>query len=245
MKKIFFKHLNIKKRKITGRTSFGNLVLYNRGGEHKKIIRIIDIKNYIWYIKGWILTLDYDPIKNTLINLVLYLNGLCAYSLAIKNVFVGYRIWINFNAYLTIGDKTTLQFVNNKIVVSNLELYNKKYVQYVKTNNNFAKIIIKLLKFSLIKLKSKIIIKINNYNIITLGSIYNYDNLAYKKASSFRYQGWRPHVRGVAKNPVDHPLGGGQGKTSGGRPSCNFKGNFLKGQKTRKKNRYDKINLKR
>jgi ribosomal protein L2 len=90
---------------------------------------------------------------------------------------------------LTIGDKTTLQFVNNKIVVSNLELYNKKYVQYVKTNNNFAKIIIKLLKFSLIKLKSKIIIKINNYNIITLGSIYNYDNLAYKKASSFRYQG--------------------------------------------------------
>jgi len=223
------------KRKITGRASRGNLILYNRGGCIKKQFRIIDNKNYIWYVKGIVINLEYDPTRYSLLQLIIYTNGIMTYSLALNETKVGHMILTSPSKYLRYGDRTNLLGLKGKFILSNIELYFNGITQYAKTFGNYSKINIRLKSYSLIKLRSKEVIKLYNENIITLGSIKIYQSCYYKKASYFRYKGWRPHVRGVAKNPVDHPLGGGQGKTSGGRPSCNFRGRFVKGTKKKEK----------
>jgi len=199
------------------------------------MFRIVDTKNYIWYIRGIITGVEYDPTRYSLLHLIIYSNGILTYNLAISENKIGQTVSINLDKYLQCGNKINLLETKRNFLISNIEIYSKKRAQYIKTYGNYGKIIVKFLLYSLIKLKSKEIIRLNNDNIITLGSIHEYKLKFYKKASYFRYKGWRPHVRGVAKNPIDHPLGGGQGKTSGGRPSCNFSGKCIKGQKSKKK----------
>lgn len=245
-KKKSIKYLKFGIKNITGRNNSGKLVLYRRWGGHKKNLRMLDLSSYIWNIYGIILRFEYDPIRNSFISLILYGNGILTYKLSIKNTGVGVLIWSKNTSYLLPGYTSYIKNFKSGLIINSIALKINFKSQYIRTFNNFAKILTKLDKSTLIKLKSKEIMSINNNCLVILGIIYNKNqqDIKYKKASYYWYKGWRPFVRGVAMNPIDHPHGGGQGKTSGGRPSVTPWGKYTKGIKTRRK-KNDKIYLKR
>lgn len=234
-KKKSFSNLTINKLRINGRNKKGSIVVYHRGGGVKRNYRIIDYKKFIWNIYGYIFRIEYDPNRNSLISLVIYTNGIFSYMLHIKNMNVGDRVlnkdfFINKNGYTT-----KLININLNIKINSIEIHYLKGAQYVRSAGSYAIITKHLYDSVILKLKNKRYIRIRSLNnIATIGmiSFAEYMFLIFKKAGYFRRKGWRPIVRGVAKNPIDHPHGGGQGKTSGGRPSVTPYGKLTKGKPT-------------
>lgn len=246
-KKKSIKYLSSGFKKITGRNKLGQLILYRRGGGHKKKYRQVDFNKYLWNVYGCILRCEYDPFRNIYINLIGYSNGILVYNLAISKLSIGMLVISKDSKYLGFGDTTFLNFIASGKYINSLEICENKGVKYIRACGNFAKLLIKYNKISLVRLRSKKILLIGLGCLATLGTLDTKKiiNNTYKKASYFRYKGWRPFVRGVAMNPIDHPHGGGQGKTSGGRPSSSPWGKYTKGIKTSKSSFYGKICLKR
>jgi large subunit ribosomal protein L2 len=223
MNKLIFKNFPLKKllksyKKITGKNNLGKLVLFKRGGGVKKKYRVIDFLKKFNNILGSIKRIDYNPLlKNSLI-LINYLNGVLVYNLFIKGVKVGFKI-NDYNSYLNLASTYYLNQIAPGYILSNIENIVNTKLKLVRAPGTKALLLGKDNGIANIKLpsgKTKLILTNCRVILGTLG--INLKKLKYKlKAGKNRLNNIRPTVRGVAMNPIDHPHGGGQGKTSGGR----------------------------
>ena len=235
------KKLILKKiiKSSTGRNNQGKITVRFRGGGHKRKYRQIDFKRNKIGISGVVKSIEYDPNRTANIALINYLDGEKAYIIAPIGLKLNDKIISGPTANIKIGNAKMLKDIPDGIEVHNIEMTPKKGAQIARSAGQFATIRAKELPNVLIKLSSGEIRKINGNCIATIGQVGNIDkiNISLGKAGRKRYLGRRPHVRGVAMNPVDHPMGGGEGKTSGGGHPVSPWGKLAKGGKTRKKNK--------
>jgi len=211
---IFVKKGSINRK--SGVNYSGKKTCRNRGFINKKKLRNIDYFRAFWHVKWLVLCYEYDPNRKSLLSLIQYFNQGFSYILSIDGLKLNTKI-INGNfIQLKIGASTLLKNIQKGIKISNLETFTKSGSKLIRSSSSWSKISNKGRLFSLVLLKSKKFKKLNNYNSCVIGSVFNFDfNLnKYKKASYYAYKGFRPKVRGVAMNPVDHPHGGGEGKKS-------------------------------
>lgn len=190
-KKKSIKYLSFNSKKITGRNNLGQLILYRRGGGHKRTYRQVDFNKYIWNVYGCVLRCEYDPFRNLYIHLVGYSNGILAYNLAISKLDVGMLIISKNSKYLGLGDTTFLNFIVSGKYINSLEICKANGMKYIRTCGNFAKLLIKYNKICLVRLRSKKILIINLECLATLGILESNKKtkVGYRKASYFRYKG--------------------------------------------------------
>jgi len=226
--------------KSGGRDSRGRLSIRNRGGGHKRLYRIIDFKRDKIDIPGSIETIEYDPNRSAFISLVKYRDGERRYVLAPLSLKIGQEV-ISSNTQVDIlpGNAMPLRFIPLGTIIHNIEMKKDKGGQIAKTAGAGAQILAKEGDYAQVRLPSSEIRKIHLDCRATIGQIGNLDhqNIAIGKAGRSRWMGWKPHVRGTAMNPVDHPHGGGEGKSKGGRHPVSPEGIPTKGYKTRQNKR--------
>jgi len=167
-------------------------------------------------IKGFICSFEYDPLRQTLISLISYSVGVFSYILSIEKTMIGMRLLSTYNDKIALGYVTSLHRIKINIKINCVEFYLFKGGKIARSNGSYCKIIKKTNFFNVIQLKSNRLQKINKWCFATIGIILNFNFylFRYKKAGLSRLKGFRPHVRGVAMNPIDHPYGGGEGKKS-------------------------------
>ena len=235
------KKLIIKKiiKSSTGRNNQGKITVRFRGGGHKRKYRRIDFKRNKIGILGIVKSIEYDPNRTANIALINYLDGDKSYIIAPVGLKLNDEIVSGPTANIKIGNAKMLKDIPDGVEIHNIEMTPKRGAQIVRSAGQFAIIRAKELPNVLIKLSSGEIRKFNGNCMATIGQVGNIDrmNISLGKAGRKRYLGRRPHVRGVAMNPVDHPMGGGEGKTSGGGHPVSPWGKLAKGGKTRKKNK--------
>lgn len=227
-------------KRISGRNNSGKITRYHRGGGTKKLHRLVDYNRFIWNIFGFVHRIEYDPKRNALLALVVYSNGIISYIIATENLSVGDCILAKENVVLKSGNLTFLGNIPIGFRICCVEFYPNAGAQLVRSAGTYATIISKLDTFVILKLKSGELRKFSSDCSAMLGTVSNFQYMYrdFKKAGYYRLKGWLPVVRGVAMNPVDHPHGGGQGKTAGGRPSVTPYGVITKGKPTRKRYSY-------
>lgn len=233
-KKSSFKQLTLEKRENAGRNNFGKITVYHRGAGCKKKSRVIDFKRFIWNIFAVVLKIEYDPTRNAFLALIIYSNGIITYIIAPDKLMVGNRIINKEINFISPGNTTFLQNVPIGARIHNLEFFSNRGAQLTRSAGSYSTIVSKLANWCVIKLKSSELRLLPGKTLATYGSVSNfqYTLRTFRFAGYYRKKGWRPHVRGVAMNPIDHPHGGGQGKTSGGRPSVTPYGKITKGKPT-------------
>jgi len=243
-----YKPLTVALRGKGGRNCTGRVTMRHRGGGHKRRLRIIDFKRDKYDMPANVLTIEYDPNRSARIALVEYQDGEKRYIICPAGLEVGASIISGDATDIKVGNSTTLRRIPPSTQIHNIELAKGKGGQIVRSAGSSAQIMAKEDKYAHIKLPSGEIrlIDINCY--ATIGQISNieHEGISLGKAGRSRWLGRRPKVRGVAMNPIDHPHGGGEGKSSGGRHPCTPWGKPTKGYKTRKKKkRSNKFILKR
>jgi len=226
--------------KSGGRNNKGHLSIRHRGGGHKKMFRIIDFRRDKLEIPGVVETLEYDPNRSSFISLIKYRDGERRYILAPMDMKVGQTI-VSSDQVVDIipGNATLLRHIPLGTVIHNIELLKNKGGQIVRTAGAGAQILAKEGAFAQVRLPSSEIRKIHMDCRATIGQVGNLDhqNISVGKAGRTRWKGWRPHVRGTAMNPIDHPHGGGEGRSKGGRHPVSPEGIPTKGFKTRSNKR--------
>ena len=234
--------------KSGGRDSRGHLSIRNRGGGHKQLYRIIDFKRDKINIPGFVETVEYDPNRSSFISLVKYKDGERRYILSPVGLAVGQEV-VSSDAQVDIlpGNAMPLRFIPMGTVIHNIELRKDKGGQVAKSAGTGAQILAKEGDYAQVRLPSSEIRKIHLDCRATIGQIGNMDhqNISIGKAGRSRWQGWRPHVRGTAMNPIDHPHGGGEGRSKGGRNPVSPEGIPTKGYKTRRNKRTQAFIVKR
>lgn len=235
------KKLIIKKHSKKGRNNRGVITSRHRGGGHKKKYRIIDFKRNKINILGRVASIEYDPNRNARIALINYKDGEKKYILHPRTLVVGNTIMSGENAPIEVGNALPLERIPLGTAVHNIEIQSKKGGQIVRAAGTYAQIVAKEGLFTTLKLPSGEVRTINKKCYATIGQISNIDasNISIGKAGRNRWLGKRPQVRGVAMNPVDHPHGGGEGKSPIGKthPVTPW-GKPALGEKTRKKHKY-------
>jgi len=223
--------------KTGGRGAGGRVSVRHRGGGHKRKYRIIDFKRNKFNVEGRVLTIEYDPNRSARIALVVYTDGEKRYIIAPDNIKVGAKIISGENVKAVLGNALQLKNIPLGTLVHNIELYPGKGGQLARSAGAYAQLVAKEGNYCNLKMPSSEVRKILNTCMATVGQVGNLDNenVSIGKAGRSRWLGKRPKVRGVAMNPVDHPHGGGEGKTSGGRHPVSPTGIPTKGYKTRKK----------
>jgi large subunit ribosomal protein L2 len=223
-------------KKSGGRNNLGRITSRFRGGGHKRRYRIIDFKRNNAG-EAEVIAIEYDPNRTARIALIKYSNGEKNYIIAPNGIKVGEKIESSNEADLKSGNTLTLSSIPVGTFIHNIELKPGKGAQLARSAGTSAQIVAKDTKYSQVKLPSGEVRMINNNCKATIGVVSNIDheNISLGKAGRSRWLGRRPHVRGVAMNPVDHPMGGGEGKTSGGGHPVSPWGLPAKGYKTRKK----------
>ena len=178
--------------------------------------------------------IEYDPNRSGLLAFVVYSNGLSSYVVATSLMKVGTQVLAADYATVSDGNVLLLKNIPTGVKISNIEVSRNCGAQYVRAAGAYAKIISKTNRYAIIQLCSGTIRRVLLECIATIGQVSNFNYMfkKFNKAGTLRHLGWRPVVRGVAMNPIDHPHGGGQGKTSGGRPSVTPWGLITKGRKT-------------
>lgn len=226
--------------KSGGRDSRGHLSMRHRGGGHKKMYRILDFKRDKLDIGGIVETIEYDPNRSSFISLIKYKDGERRYILAPVDLRVGQAI-VSSDKVVDIlpGNSTLLRNIPLGTVIHNIELQKNKGGQIVRTAGSGAQILAKEGDYAQVRLPSSEIRKIHLDCRATIGQVGNLDhqNISVGKAGRTRWMGWRPHVRGTAMNPIDHPHGGGEGRSKGGRHPVSPEGIPTKGYKTRRNKR--------
>ena len=233
--------LTVALRKTGGRNNFGRITSRRRGGGHKRRYRIIDFKRNKFDVFGEILSIEYDPNRSSRIALVSYEDNEKRYIIAPDGLSVGNKIIssrdnkIEFNT----GNCLSLKNIPEGMLVHNIELKPGKGAQMARSAGTYARIMAKENNMVTLKLPSGETRMVSDLCLATLGTVGNktHENIKIGKAGRARWLGRRPKVRGVAMNPVDHPHGGGEGRTSGGRHPSSPWGTPAKGFKTRKKNK--------
>ena len=230
-----------------GRNNAGRVTMYQCGGEHKRLYRVIDFKRDKNGISGKVDRIEYDPNRTSSIALIVYSDGDKRYILSPLGLKVGDVVISGSSGDPTVGNCLPLSVIPVGTQVHNIELKPNTGGQIVRTAGAFAQLMAKENGYAQLKMPSGEIRKIQETCRATIGQVGNVDHIneAIGKAGRSRWLGWRPHVRGVAMNPVDHPHGGGEGKTSGGRHPVSPWALPTKGYKTRLNKRTDKYILKR
>jgi large subunit ribosomal protein L2 len=218
-----------------GRNNAGHLTSWWRGGGHKRMYRIIDFKRDKRDIPAKVTTVEYDPNRSARIALLTYADGEKRYILHPIGLKVGDTIVAGQNVDILPGNSLPLKNIPLGTLLHNVELKPGKGGQIARSAGSSVQLVAKEGDYAQVKMPSGEIRKINMECFATIGQVGNLDheNVSIGKAGRSRWMGQRPHVRGVAMNPVDHPLGGGEGKTSGGRHPVSPWGLPTKGYKTR------------
>jgi large subunit ribosomal protein L2 len=234
-------------KKTGGRNNAGRVTSRHRGGGHKRFYRIIDFKRNKIAIPAKVAAIEYDPNRSARIALLHYLDGEKRYILAPLGLKVGDTVVAGPEADIKVGNCLPLRNIPVGTDIHNIELKKGKGGQLVRSAGTSAQIMAKEGDYAQVKLPSGEIRLIHLDCSATIGTVGNieHENISIGKAGRSRWLGRRPHVRGVAMNPVDHPMGGGEGKTSGGRHPVSPWGMPTKGYKTRKKKPSDKLIIKR
>lgn len=235
-----YKPLCTGKKEFAGRGHNGKISVRRRGGGHKQKYRIIDFKRDKFDIPGRVTSIEHDPNRSANIALVAYADGEKRYIIAPNSLRVGDTIVSGGNAEFKVGNSLPLKNIPVGTDIYNIELHRGKGGQIVRSAGTSAQIAAREGDYCMVKLPSGEIRKVNKECFATIGEVGNKDhvNVTIGKAGRSRWLNRRPKVRGVAMNPVDHPLGGGEGKSSGGRHPVSPTGMPTKGFKTRKKKKY-------
>lgn len=240
--------LVVSKRKTGGRNSQGRVTSWQKGGGHKRKYRIIDFKRNKHDIPASVKAIEYDPNRNARIALLFYGDGEKRYILAPDGLKVGDQVMAGETAEVQVGNALPLSKIPLGMPLHNIEIFPGKGGQVARSAGSYVQLLAKEGDYALLKMPSGEIRKFRMNCYATIGQVGNLDhiNISLGKAGRSRWLGRRPHVRGVAMNPIDHPMGGGEGKSSGGRHPCSPWGQLAKGLKTRKKHKpSDKLIVKR
>ena len=236
-------------KKHSGRNSYGRITVRHRGGGNRRKYRIIDFKRQKFGVEGKVVSIEYDPNRSAFIALVEYTDGDKAYILAPEGLKVGYKIEAGPDADIMPGNALPLKNIPVGTFIHNIELYPGRGAQLARSAGNMAQLMAKENGLALLRLPSSELRNVPDSCMATIGQVGNTDheNVKIGKAGRKRNMGWRPTVRGSVMNPVDHPHGGGEGKSPVGRPGpVTPWGKPALGYKTRKtKNRTDKFIVKR
>ena len=226
-------------KKGGGRNSNGRITSRHIGGGHKRRLRIIDFKRTKDGIPARVSSIEYDPNRTARIALLVYKDGEKRYILSPNGLKVGDWLESGNDVELKIGNTLPLKNIPLGETVHNLEMKIGKGAQLVRSAGEAAQVMAKEGDYVLVKLPSGETRLLYGLCRATVGQVGNieHQNIKIGKAGAQRWRGRRPHVRGVAMNPVDHPHGGGEGRTSGGRHPVSPWGQLAKGYKTRKKNK--------
>lgn len=230
------KSLLVAKHRSGGRNNTGKMTMRYIGGGHRKQIRTIDFKREKFGVKGVVKTIEYDPSRTSNIALVFYSDGEKRYIVAPNGLKVGQTVVSGENATPEIGNAMFLKDIPLGTLVHNIEMRPGQGGKIARSAGTYAQLAAREGKYATIKLPSGETRMILANCLATIGTASNTDHNkeSYGKAGRTRWLGRRPRVRGVAMNPVDHPMGGGEGRASGGHPRSR-KGLVAKGYKTRKK----------
>lgn len=230
-----YKPLTKGKRRTSGRNNTGQITVRHRGGGHKRKLRLIDFRRNKFDIPGKVETIERDPNRNALIALVCYRDGERRYIIAPNGLKVGDNIITSDKIEIEVGNASPIQNIPVGTNIHNIELQIGKGGQMARSAGTFATISGHDEEYSVIKLPSGEVRKVHGRCIATVGIVSNGEQelVSIGKAGRTRWMGRRPQVRGVAMNPVDHPLGGGEGRSSGGRHPVTPWGKPTRGKKTR------------
>jgi large subunit ribosomal protein L2 len=242
------KPLTIKLKKSVGRNSAGRISIWHRGGGNKKLYRIIDFKRDKTGIPARVSSIEYDPYRTSRIALLVYKDGEKRYITAPDGLNIGDEVISRNDAEIKTGNCLPLRSIPDGTMVHNVELKPGNGAKIARSAGASAQIMAKEQKYAQIKLSSGEIRLIPIDCRATIGRVGNTDHelIVLGKAGRKRYRGKRPHVRGVAMNPVDHPHGGGEGRATKGNPHPVSPWGWITiGYKTRNNKRTDKFILKR
>ena len=235
------------KKRINGRNAVGRITMRRRGGGHKRKYRIIDFKRDKAGVPATVAAIEYDPNRSARIALLHYLDGEKRYILCPDGLKVGAKLLSGPEAEVRLGNSLFLKDIPVGEMLHNVELRPGAGGALARSAGNSAQLMAKVGKYAQLRLPSGEQRKVLLECRATIGVVSNSDhaNISLGKAGVTRWLGRRPKVRGVAMNPVDHPHGGGEGKTSGGRHPVSPWGTPTKGYKTRGNKRTDKFIVRR
>jgi large subunit ribosomal protein L2 len=241
------KKLTIGKKNISGRNHTGKVCVRFRGGGHKRRLRIIDFKRKKTNIPAKVSSIEYDPNRSARISLLYYKDGEKKYVITPKYVKVGEMLESGDNVKINPGNCLPINNIPLGSLIHNIEIRPNKGAQLARSAGVSAQLMSKSEKYATVKMPSGEIRKILIKCKATVGEVSNssHELIHYGKAGRKRWLGFRPHNRGVSMNPVDHPLGGGEGKSSGGRHPVSPWGKPTKGYRTRKNKRTNFMIVKR
>jgi large subunit ribosomal protein L2 len=232
-----YKPLCVAKKRMGGRNADGHMTVRHRGGGSKKYYRIIDFKRNKRDIAGVVETIEYDPNRTCFIALVKYIDGERRYILATTNMKVGMKVSAGETTEIAEGNCMPLVNIPSGTMVHNVELKEGKGGQIVRSAGAYAQIVARENNMVQLRLPSGEIRNVRERCVATIGQVSNIEhmNVVLGSAGRKRWLGIRPHVRGVAMNPVDHPMGGGEAKSKGGNHPMSPWAQKAKGLKTRTK----------
>jgi len=242
-----YKPLTEPKQRISGRRNAGDLTIWRRGGGHKRKLRIIDFKRDKTGIPATVASIEYDPNRSARIALLSYADGEKRYIIQPVGLKVGAKVLSGPDADILVGNALPLRNIPPGTTVHNIELKPGKGAQMARSAGAQAQLVAKEGDYALLKLPSGETRRVLVDCMATVGQVGNTDheNISIGKAGRTRWLGRRPTNRGVVMNPVDHPHGGGEGKTSGGRHPVTPWGQPTRGYKTRNNKRTDKFIVSR
>lgn len=241
-----YKQLLVSKNRINGRNNNGHVTVRHRGGGHKKHYRLIDFKRNKDNISATVERLEYDPNRSANILLLKYADGERRYILAPKGVMVDYQLLSGEDVPIKPGNCLPLRSIPVGTLIHGVELKAGKGAQLARSAGASVQLVAKEEQYATLRLRSGEMRKVHIECRATIGEVGNAEHnlISLGKAGASRWRGRRPTVRGVAMNPVDHPHGGGEGKTSGGRHPVTPWGVPTKGYKTRKNKRTQKFTVR-
>ncbi len=230
------KSLLVSMKRSGGRNNTGKMTMRYMGGGHRKLYRIIDFKRDKFDIPATVETIEYDPNRTSFIALVKYSDGEKRYIIAPNGIKVGQQILSGSAAAPEVGNAMPLKDIPLGTTVHNIEMRPGQGAKIARSAGSYAQLAAREDRYAILKMPSGETRKVLVTCMASIGSVSNadHDKQSKGKAGRNRWIGIRPRVRGVAMNPVDHPMGGGEGRASGGHPRSR-KGLIAKGYKTRKK----------
>lgn len=241
------KSLTKGKKRGSGRNNHGHITTRHQGGGHKKSYRIIDFKRNKFDVEAVVERIEYDPNRTAFIAFVRYSDGEVAYIIAPQRLQAGDKVVAGLKVDIKPGNALPLKNIPVGTIVHNIEMKVGRGGQLGRAAGSYAQLIGKDSGYALLRLRSGEVRLVPSECMASIGAVSNSDhqNAVVAKAGRSRWKGIRPTVRGVAMNPVDHPHGGGEGKTSGGRHPVTPWGKPTKGKRTRKNKKTDKFIVRR
>ena len=233
--------------KSGGRNNTGRITSWQKGGGHKKKYRIIDFKRTKLDVEATVERIEYDPNRSAFIALIKYDDGELSYILAPQKLLIGNKVISSNKADIKPGNATPLNAVPVGTIIHNVELKPGKGGQIARSAGSYVQLIGKDLSYSILRLMSGEVRLVLSTCMCSIGAVSNQDNQNqnFGKAGRKRWMGKRPSVRGVVMNPIDHPHGGGEGRTSGGRHPVTPWGKPTKGKRTRNNKKTDRLIIRR